>query len=112
MLNMSGKQLLRQIKEGYPQVAEKVVFIARDTVSRDTGAFLRRSGCSHPMKPFGLDDIRRLVTEKGRISLQDPVGQIAVVLASHGGQGGEYLLSMRVAFGKGRSSSLLIPPNR
>lgn len=53
---------------------EKVVFITGDAVSRDTGAFLERSGCSHPTKPFGLHEIRWLVAEKGRISLQDPVG--------------------------------------
>ena len=81
MPDMSGKQLLREIKEGYPHMAGEVVFITGDTVSRDTGAFLKRSGCSHPTKPFGLDEIRHWWPRKFGHAYRIPREQIAVVPA-------------------------------
>lgn len=97
MPDMSGRQRLREIKEGYPHMVGRVVFLTGDTVTTNTAAFLGRSGCSHLTKPFGLDETRRLVAEKGPISLQE----IAVVLAGHEVQGSESVLSMKMASGKG-----------
>lgn len=77
-------------------------------MTTNTAAFLERIGCSHLTKPFGLDETRRLVAEKGPISLQE----IAMVLAGHEVQGSEYVLPMKVTSGKGRSSSPSIPPGR
>lgn len=64
MPDMSGKQLLSEIKERYRHMAGKMVSLTRDKVSRHTRAFLQRSDCSHPTKSFELDETGRLGPSK------------------------------------------------
>ncbi len=61
---VGGKELYSFIKDRYPELAKRVVFTTGDSVSQDTQDFLREAGRPILVKPFGLDELRRVVTEE------------------------------------------------
>jgi len=58
---MSGKELYETMKRRFPEPAEKVVFITGDTIEPATERFLVSTGRPHLPKPFGSDEIIKVV---------------------------------------------------
>ena len=66
---MGGKELYTLINEVDETLAQKVLFITGDTISRDTGDFLTASGLQVLHKPFDIQELLgkvRTLTEISR----------------------------------------------
>jgi DNA-binding NtrC family response regulator len=60
---MSGTELYRCLEQENPALADRVIFTTGDTLSANTGDFLRESKRPFLAKPFTPDDLRRIVHE-------------------------------------------------
>jgi len=58
-----GGELYTFIKDKYPELANRIVFVTGDTKSRDSLDFLNLTGRPRLIKPFGLDELKRVVAE-------------------------------------------------
>ncbi|MGH7665124.1 MAG: hybrid sensor histidine kinase/response regulator [Gemmatimonadaceae bacterium] len=58
MPDMSGQQFFARLKVDVPALAERVIFITGDTVSRDLLAFLEGTGRPFIAKPFEFTDLQ------------------------------------------------------
>jgi CheY-like chemotaxis protein len=56
---MSGLELYSKLKDNWPDLAKRVVFITGDATSTDTRAFLAQTGVPYFTKPFDLQTLRR-----------------------------------------------------
>ena len=63
MPGVCGGELYTFIKDKYPELARRIVFITGDTSSRDSLDFLDLTGRPRLIKPFGLDELKRVVAE-------------------------------------------------
>jgi PAS domain S-box-containing protein len=63
MPRTSGKRLYQIMRQRYPSLAEKVVFITGDTTTPATQNFLASTGKPYLAKPFGSDQVIELVEE-------------------------------------------------
>ena len=63
MPDMDGADLWHQIAQHEAGLAQRILFVTGDTLSRDTRAFLARSGCGTLEKPFAKADLLARVTE-------------------------------------------------
>lgn len=61
MPDMGGKALYLWLKNRKPHLADRVLFITGDTLSRETEAFLDETGLPYLAKPFGIQDAKTLV---------------------------------------------------
>ena len=63
MPGVCGGELYTFIKDKYPELANRIVFITGDTNSKDSLDFLNLTGRPRLIKPFGLDELKRVVAE-------------------------------------------------
>lgn len=61
MPDMSGKEVWEQWRQERPELARRVVFLTGDIVSPDLQQFLASTGRPFMAKPFGLDDVVRVL---------------------------------------------------
>jgi PAS domain S-box-containing protein len=61
MPEMSGEKLHAAIRERYPHLQDRIIFITGDTVSPSSRSFLERSGARWLNKPFDISEIERIV---------------------------------------------------
>lgn len=66
MPGMGGKELYTFIKDKYPELAKRVVFVTGDTSSLHAMDFLQLTGRPNLVKPFSLDELRKVVAEEIR----------------------------------------------
>ena len=64
MPDMDGKALFEVIKERYPELAARVVFVTGDSLSGPTARFLEEAGRPVIEKPFTPGDVKKVVGEQ------------------------------------------------
>ena len=63
MPRMDGIQLFAALREGYPEMAEHILFVTGDVIGTDAERFLAESGCRWLAKPFRLNELMRVARE-------------------------------------------------
>jgi signal transduction histidine kinase/CheY-like chemotaxis protein len=63
---LDGQELHRRLQRSRPELVSRLVFITGDSLSPDTSAFLERTRLPVLMKPFHVDDVRRVVHRVGQ----------------------------------------------
>ena len=61
MPGMSGAELYRKVAQTLPGVERRMIVVTGDTMNTTTRKFLEETGAASLGKPFGVDEIRRLV---------------------------------------------------
>ncbi len=61
MPEMSGERLHAAIRENYPHMLDRIIFVTGDTVSPGSRSFLEQTGARWLSKPFNIAEIERLV---------------------------------------------------
>jgi len=61
MPEMSGEKLHAAIRENYPHMLDRIIFLTGDTVSPGSRSFLEKTGAQWLSKPFNITEIERLV---------------------------------------------------
>jgi CheY-like chemotaxis protein len=62
MPEMSGERLHAAIRENYPHMLDRIIFVTGDTVSPGSRSFLEQTGARWLSKPFNIAEIERLVS--------------------------------------------------
>jgi len=62
MPEMNGEKLHAAIREHYPQLLDRIIFVTGDTVSPGSRHFLEQSGARWLSKPFNISEIERVVS--------------------------------------------------
>lgn len=57
MPDLDGPGFYAQVRERYPQLARRVVFISGDALSTDSRRFVEQTGCPIVEKPFTLEEV-------------------------------------------------------
>ena len=63
MPRMDGIQLFGALREQYPEMAGRIMFVTGDVIGTDAERFLADSGCRWLAKPFRLGELLRLAKE-------------------------------------------------
>ncbi|MBN2224391.1 MAG: PAS domain S-box protein [Deltaproteobacteria bacterium] len=63
MPGIGGKELYLYIREHHPEIAEKMIFITGDVLSKDTQAFLKTTKNRFIEKPFSMDTLIEMINE-------------------------------------------------
>jgi CheY-like chemotaxis protein len=63
MPRMDGSQLFGALREQYPEMAGRIMFVTGDVIGTDAERFLADSGCRWLAKPFRLGELLRLARE-------------------------------------------------
>jgi signal transduction histidine kinase/HAMP domain-containing protein len=63
MGGMNGKEFFDRLKSIRPEMADKVIFISGDTVSRETQGFLKETGRPLLKKPFAMKEFRGFISK-------------------------------------------------
>ena len=58
---MDGRAFYLKIREWFPEMAKRVIFITGDLASQDTLRFIEGTGNLHLEKPFAIRDFRALL---------------------------------------------------
>ncbi len=61
MPEMSGERLHAAIREHYPHMLDRIIFVTGDTVSPGSRTFLEQTGARWLSKPFNISEIERIV---------------------------------------------------
>jgi CheY-like chemotaxis protein len=61
MPEMSGEKLHATLREHYPHLLDRIIFVTGDTVSAGSRSFLEKSGARWLSKPFNISEIERMV---------------------------------------------------
>ncbi len=61
MPGMTGFELYQYIKDHYPHLAQRIIFITGDTISASTQARLAQTGSPYIAKPFSIERLEALV---------------------------------------------------
>ena len=61
MPEMSGEKLHAALRENYPHMLDRIIFVTGDTVSPGSRSFLEKTGARWLSKPFNICEIERLV---------------------------------------------------
>ena len=61
MPEMSGERLHAAIRENYPHLLHRIIFLTGDTVSPGSRSFLEQSGAQWLSKPFNITELERVV---------------------------------------------------
>jgi len=62
MPRMDGEHLYKSIREKYPQLASRIIFVTGDTVSTNSRAFLEWTGNRWFTKPFNIGEVEEVVS--------------------------------------------------
>jgi two-component system NtrC family sensor kinase len=57
----SGKELYHIVRERFPEMSGRIVFVTGDIASRATQAFIRETGNLCLKKPFSLEEIQEIL---------------------------------------------------
>ncbi len=63
MPDVDGPGLYLRIKNAYPELLERMVFITGDTLGPANRAFLERTGLPYLEKPLSPDEVRQVVQQ-------------------------------------------------
>ena len=63
MPRMDGIQLFGELRDRYPEMAGRIMFVTGDVIGTDAERFLADSGCKWLAKPFRLNELLRLAKE-------------------------------------------------
>jgi two-component system NtrC family sensor kinase len=63
MPRMDGIQLFGALREGYPEMTARILFVTGDVIGTDAERFLAESGCRWLAKPFRLNELMRAARE-------------------------------------------------
>jgi len=63
MPRMDGIQLFAALREQYPEMAGRIMFVTGDVIGTDAEGFLADSGCRWLAKPFRLSELLRIAKE-------------------------------------------------
>ena len=63
MPRMDGIQLSGALREQYPEMAGRIMFVTGDVIGTDAERFLADSGCRWLAKPFRLGELLRIARE-------------------------------------------------
>jgi two-component system NtrC family sensor kinase len=63
MPRMDGLHLLGVLRERYPEMVERIMFVTGDVIATDAERFLAESGCRWLAKPFRLSELLRLAKD-------------------------------------------------
>jgi len=63
MPRMDGIQLSGALREQYPEMAGRIMFVTGDVIGTDAERFLADSGCRWLAKPFRLGELLRIAKE-------------------------------------------------
>lgn len=58
---MNGKELYLKIREGFPDLANRIVFITGDVANPETISFLKETGNPFIQKPFTIKEVKNLL---------------------------------------------------
>ncbi|MBI3456965.1 MAG: response regulator [Candidatus Rokubacteria bacterium] len=61
MPELDGRGVFRELERAQPQLARRVIFLTGDTLDPETTRFVQETGAPSLSKPFGLDEVRRVV---------------------------------------------------
>ena len=61
MPEMSGEKLYAAIREHYPHMLNRIIFLTGDTVSPGSRSFLEKTGARWLSKPFNIAELERVV---------------------------------------------------
>jgi two-component system NtrC family sensor kinase len=67
MPRMDGIQLFGALRERYPEMAGRIMFVTGDVIGTDAERFLADSGCRWLAKPFRLGELLRIAREVMRL---------------------------------------------
>jgi PAS domain S-box-containing protein len=76
MPEMSGEKLHATLREHYPHLLDRIIFVTGDTVSAGSRSFLEKSGARWLSKPFNISEIERMVRSHLR---SEPVAAVSKV---------------------------------
>ncbi len=60
---MDGRRLFLELKEKKPELTQRFVFITGDIMEAETAEFLKESGSAFLLKPFSINDLRKVVNK-------------------------------------------------
>jgi two-component system NtrC family sensor kinase len=63
MPRMDGIQLFAALREGYPEMTARILFVTGDVIGTDAERFLAESACRWLAKPFRLNELLRVARE-------------------------------------------------
>ena len=58
---MDGKEFFLKIREKFPILAKRIVFITGDVANQQTISFIKESGNLHLQKPFTIKEVKDLL---------------------------------------------------
>lgn len=58
---MDGKEFYLKIKERFPELARRVVFVTGDVANQQTLSFIEETGNLHLRKPFTIKEVKELL---------------------------------------------------
>ncbi len=61
MPQMGGRDLYRWVKSERPEMANRILFVTGDTVSRDTQSFFEQTSARYLAKPFKIEEIKEQI---------------------------------------------------
>jgi CheY-like chemotaxis protein len=63
MPRMDGVQLFASLRESYPEMTSRILFVTGDVIGTDAERFLAESGCRWLAKPFRLNELLRIARD-------------------------------------------------
>jgi CheY-like chemotaxis protein len=63
MPGMNGREFYDIVKQKYPVLQSRVVFVTGDLLNEETHGFLQSTGNPHLGKPFNLTSVKQAVAE-------------------------------------------------
>lgn len=63
MPGVSGQKLHQEIRQRYPDLVNRMIFLSGDTISLETRAFLEATGNLFLRKPFSISELKQAVSE-------------------------------------------------
>jgi CheY-like chemotaxis protein len=60
---MDGKEFYLKIKEKFPLIAKRIVFLTGDVANQQTISFIKETGNSHLQKPFTIQEVKSLLED-------------------------------------------------
>jgi len=61
MPEMNGEQFFAHLKEKWPELTSRVIFMTGDAISEETQTFFKKNELPYLIKPFDVDDLKALV---------------------------------------------------
>jgi DNA-binding response OmpR family regulator len=58
---MDGKEFYLKVKETFPMLAKRIVFLTGDVANQQTISFIRETGNDHLQKPFTIQEVKSLL---------------------------------------------------